>query len=71
MNMTNDRFPLNVLGGFAPSGFFKKAPVGASQSAPRMMRKHNEAATSAQAARLNGLLSHGTPSPLKSSRDFS
>jgi hypothetical protein len=64
MNTIKEKFSLSVIGGFAPSGFFKKSKVKASQQAPIAVRKHYEAATSAQAARLNGLLSRRTTSPL-------
>jgi hypothetical protein len=60
MNMTNDRFPPKVLGGVLPAGFFQKSKPVTRQSVPQTARKHYEVATSAQAARLNGLLSHGT-----------
>ena len=64
MNTIKDKLSLSVIGGFAPSGFFKKSKVNANQPATIAVRKQYEAATSVQAARLNGLLSRGTISPL-------
>ena len=66
MNKIKDTFPLSVIGGFAPSGFFKKSKVRAGQPTLTANRKQYEAATSAQTARLNGLLGRGTPTHLQS-----
>ncbi|MFA6959361.1 MAG: hypothetical protein WC205_01265 [Opitutaceae bacterium] len=52
MNKTKDTLTLNVLGAFASSGFFTKHKVRASKPAQVVYRKHNEAATPAQTARL-------------------
>jgi hypothetical protein len=65
MNKINAPFPLRVLSGFAPSGFFKKPQVRASQ--PKIVqRKEYDAATSVQAARLNGLFTRRTSALLQS-----
>jgi len=64
MNTIKDKLSLSIIGGFAPSGFFKKSKVNANQPGLIAVRKQYEAATSVQAARLNGLLSRGKTSPL-------
>jgi hypothetical protein len=64
MDTIKDKLTLSVIGGFAPSGFFKKSKVNAKQPTKIAERKQYEAATSAQAARLTGMLSRGTTSPL-------
>jgi len=64
MNTIKDKFTLSVIGGFTPSGFFKKSKGKANQPTKIAVRKQYEAATSAQAARLTGMLSRRTTSPL-------
>ena len=65
MNNTKDAFPLSVLGAFAPSGFFKKAAVQANQPAQAVYRKHYEAATPAQTARLGEVFGRKLSSHLR------
>jgi hypothetical protein len=65
MNKTNNTFPLNVLGAFAPSGFLRKR-AGATKPAEGVYRKFHEAATPAQTARLHGVFGRGMASTLRS-----
>ena len=64
MNTIKDKLSFSVVGRFAPSGFFKKSKVIVNQPVAVTVRKPKEAATSVQAARLNGLLGRGTKAPL-------
>jgi len=64
MNTIKDKLSYSVVGGFAPSGFLKKSKGSVNQPVAIAVRKPSEAATSVQAARLNGLLGRGTKSPL-------
>jgi hypothetical protein len=65
MNKTKDANPLDVLGSFAPSGFFAKHKVRAGKPVQVVYRKPSEAATPAQAARLSEAFGRGTPSHLR------
>jgi hypothetical protein len=68
MNKTNNAFTVDVLGAFAPSGFFRKHKTRAAKPAADVDRNQYEAATPAQTARLHGICGRGMSSPPRFSR---
>jgi ribosomal protein S3 len=59
MNKTSNMSPISVFGAFARAGFFKKSLSAKSVSAGVVRPRYQEAATTAQAARLSEVIGRG------------